>query len=554
MKEVAATAMIALTAGLVPVRRSDLRSARAQIPFALAAAATLGVLSITGIIWVGLLAVPALVLVARVPRRTWKSAAAGIAAVAVLAIPSLVIASEFIHYTRSNLLTHDERYGNLIRALPLTEAFGIWPGGDFRVDPTHSTVTTIAIAIAAVAVAGGAVFAAARRRIRLPLAAATVAVAALFLELDSSPWLTGKALASASPFLVALALAGAAALGHWSRVAGGLLAVVLAAGVLYSDALGYRAAWIAPHGQLAELEQIGKAFAGQGPALMTEYQPYGVRHLLRSLDAEGASELRVHLVPLADGSSLATGQYANIDQFRYPDLLFYRTLVLRRSPTESRPGAPYQLVFRGRYYDVWQRAATGGPTVIEHVPLGDQYGPSSVPACATVRQVAARAAAAHGEIAAATTPNPIFVPLSTGDLPGGWTGSPGDPDSVTPSGDGTLHATARVPMTGVYTLWINGVILRRVSVAIDGRRVGSVDESGSLYAPLGTTRLAAGTHRVELSFGDPALAPGGAAPAYRLGPLALSPAGLPAPVAYLAPSRAASLCGTSLDWLEAVTP
>ena len=556
MKEVAATAMIALTAALVPVRRKELSSPRAQIPFAIAAAATFGVLSVTGIIWVGLLAIPALVLVARAPARTWKAAVGALGALVLLSIPSLAIANEFIHYTNSNLLTHTERYGNLIRALPLGEMFGIWPGGDFRVDPTHYTLTRILIAVAAVAALGGAVYALSRRRIRLPLVGAVVAVAAIFLDLDTSPWLTGKALATASPFLVALALAGAAALiqrGH--PIPGAALGSALAAAVLYSNVLGYHAVWIAPRGQLLELQQIGKTFAGQGPALMTEYQPYGVRHLLRNLDAEGASELRVHQVPLADGSVVAPGSYADIDRFRYPDLLYYRTLILRRSPVESRPGAPYQLVLRGRYYDVWQRPATGYPNVLEHVPLGDDGAPSAVPPCSTVRRVAATAAADHGEVAAATTPNPIFVPLAAGTLPPGWVGSPGAPDYVTPSGSATLLAKVQVPQAGLYSVWLNGMfgIWRHVSVGIDGSHVGTVDESGSLYAPLGTVHLTAGTHYVTLSYGSPLLAPGGAAPIYQLGPLALSPAGLPAPVDYVSPAKATSLCGRPLDWLEAVS-
>ena len=360
MKEIAATALIALTAALVPVRKKELRSARAQLPFAIAAAATLGVLSVSGLIWVGLLAIPALVILARNARRSWKAALAAVALLAALAIPSLAIASQFIHYTRSNLLTHDERYGNLIRALRLTQAFGIWPGGDFRIDPTHYTLTRILIAVAALAAIGAAVYAVRQRRIRLPLVAATVVVAAIFLDLDSSPWLTGKALATASPFLVALALlAGAILAQRGHPIPGGILIGVLSAAVLYSDVLGYRSAWVAPRGQLIELQQIGKLFAGQGPALMTEYQPYGVRHFLRKLDAEGASELRVRQVPLADGSVVSPGDYADIDRFRYPDLLTYRTLVLRRSPVESRPGAPYNLVLRGKWYDVWQRPATG---------------------------------------------------------------------------------------------------------------------------------------------------------------------------------------------------
>ena len=63
-------------------------------------------------------------------------------------------------------------------------------------------------------------------------------------------------------------------------------------------ALAYRDVNLAPRDQLAELETIGHRIAGQGPTLMTEYQPYGVRHFLRDADPEAASELRRRQVPL----------------------------------------------------------------------------------------------------------------------------------------------------------------------------------------------------------------------------------------------------------------
>ena len=218
---------------------------------------------------------------------------------------------------------------------------------------------------------------------------------------------------------------------------------------------------------------------------MTEYQPYGVRHFLRKLDAEGASELRARQVPLADGSVVPPGDYADIDRFRYPDLLTYRTLVLRRSPVESRPGAPYSLVLRGKWYDVWQRPPTGSETVLLHIPLGNDQAPSAVPDCGLVRTTAAAAATRGGMIAAAYTPNPTLVPLGAGPLPPGWVGSPSDQAVVTPSGSATVLAAVDVPAAGTYSTWIQGTAWRRITLKIDGRRVGSVNTSGGLYAPLG---------------------------------------------------------------------
>ena len=303
MKELAATAMIALTASLVPVARDELRSIRRLVPFAIASAATLGVLSVTGMLWVGLLALPALALLARGPSRPLPPAVVAVGAIAVFAIPSIAVARQFIHYTTSNLLTQSERLGNLAHPIKLIQIFGIWINGDFRYTPAHDyTPTRILIGICAAAAIGGAVYAIRGRTIRVPLVAATCGIAALFLDVDSSPWLTAKALATGSVFMVLLALVAAGALLQSGRVVeGAALAIVLSGGVLWSNVLGYKGAWLAPRSQLTELQTIGKQFAGDGPALMTEYQPYGVRHFLRRLDPEGASELRYRLVPLIDG-------------------------------------------------------------------------------------------------------------------------------------------------------------------------------------------------------------------------------------------------------------
>ena len=65
----------------------------------------------------------------------------------------------------------------------------------------------------------------------------------------------------------------------------------IAGGVLWSNVLAYHDVWLAPRPALAELASIGDRFAGDGPTLMTEYQPYGVRHFLR------------HWIPKAAASS-----------------------------------------------------------------------------------------------------------------------------------------------------------------------------------------------------------------------------------------------------------
>ena len=201
-----------------------------------------------------------------------------------------------------------------------------------------------------------------RRALGMPLYLATGAGGfILVLALDrvglGSPWLNGKAMAEASPALVGAGVAGAAALFETRAPDRGLgdrrrdrRSACCGRTACRTRTRGSRRA-----GRMAELQSIGHRFAGQGPALMTDVEPYGVRHFLRNLDPEGASDRRRRLIPLLDGQGLAKGTYADLDQFQLGGILVYRTLVLARSPSESRPPSIYRLVRRGRCYDVWQR-------------------------------------------------------------------------------------------------------------------------------------------------------------------------------------------------------
>ena len=133
---------------------------------------------------------------------------------------------------------------------------------------------------------------------------ATAVVGALVFLVSAGPWIEAKALATASPVVLVLALVGGATLVESGRrIEGALVLAALVGGVAWSNALASGDAHLAPRAQLAELEAIGHRYAGEGPALMTEYQPYGVRHFLRRLDPEAASE-SARPVQLRDGRVL----------------------------------------------------------------------------------------------------------------------------------------------------------------------------------------------------------------------------------------------------------
>jgi hypothetical protein len=283
---------------------------------------------------------------------------------------------------------------------------------------------------------------------------------------------------------------------------------------------------------------------------MTEYQPYGVRHFLRDLAPEGASELRVRPVPLRTGELLAKGYYANLDDFDLDAILVYRTLVLRRSPVESRPPSAYRLAWKGHWYEVWLRQESSRP-IVEHLSLGSDSQPAAVPTCADVLRLA-REAGSGGMLAAAVRPPVVVVDLASASHPTDWSAGGG---ALVPSGTGTVDASAQVATSGRYGVWLEGSFRDRLEASVDGRKVfagrNQIDHQGQ-HTQLATLELTRGAHRITLRYRGPDLHPGSGGAQFSMGPIVLSTTTADLPVRYVRPADARTLCGKRLDWVEAL--
>jgi hypothetical protein len=534
IKELAGAWLLALLAVLVPWTLSPRASARAVLPLAAVCAAVVCVLSLPAAAWLLPALLVAAVLVVRQPVKSLP-AKLGVfaAAVAVLSVPAIVAAVDWL--PKVSAFRSESELGNLFGPLSKLQAFGIWPVGDFRVRPHDAAPTYVLIALVIAAGLVGLWWAWRRRAWELPTYIAVAALGSGAVVAASSPWVGGKAIAMASPAFLAAALAGCAAIFRLGRrVEAAVAAVAIAGGVLWSNALAYHDVSLAPRGQLHELETIGRNLAGQGPALMTSYEPYGARHFLRREEPEGASELRRRFDYLRNGAVLDKGESADIDRFRLDGILDYRTLVLRRGPAASRPPSIYRLVWSGRYYEVWQRPAAGAPTILEHLSLGGVRQPDGVPRCADVLRLAGRVRN-FGYLVTATQPQAIRV--------------------ATPSLSGTVTTRVAVPESGRYTAWLAGDWFGRSSVSIDGREVGAKREDlnwPGLFTDVGSVELSPGSHSVALSYKTGGWHPGSGAQPYSFGPLVLSRVDAREPVLRVLPSKARSLCGRRLDWVEAV--
>lgn len=502
-KEPATAAMIALVAALAIPTLEAKASPRRALPIAVAAAAVIGVASVGGAVWL----VPVLVASVIVGRSLRRPVIVTVVAL-ILSIPSLTRAS-FLDSVAGSTLQVGSRIGNLFHPLNVLQVFGVWPVGDFRLTPNLLTQTFVIIAIVGLAGIGGLIATVRERDWTLVLYGIPVLVGCALVVGLGSGWLAAKALSIAAPVPLLAALIGAGALVRGGRRVEGLaLTAIVAGGVLWSNVLAYGDVALAPHARFDELAKIGKRIAGQGPTLMTEYEPYGVRWFLRDADAEAASELRSRLVPLTNGKGLPKGATADINAFNVQGLLAYRTLVLRRSPAAGRPPAPYRLIFTGRYYQVWQRPVDP-PHVVAQV---------LTPTCSEIRQL-------HGRLVGATAPTSIVT----------------YPDS-------TFSLTAG----GRYGIWLEGSFGGRVNVYLDGKRVASLRSELSHNegpVPVANVVLDRGPHTVLTTEPGSDLSPGSAT-APTIERIIVGPARARPRLIWTTSAHASTLCGKDLQWVD----
>jgi hypothetical protein len=114
------------------------------------------------------------------------------------------------------------------------------------------------------------------------------------------------------------------------------------------------------------------------------------------------------------------------------------------------------------------------------------------------------------------------------------------------------------PADGLYEIGIDGSFRSLLELSVDGRKVAAqrhVLNWPSEYEPLATVRLKKGEHRLTLRYTGPDAHPGSAGNGFfGLGPLVIGRTGPDLPVTYVSPAKARSLCGKTLDWVEAVRP
>src|SRR5262249_20292342 len=169
--------------------------------------------------------------------------------------------------------------------------------------------------------------------------------------------------------------------------------------------------------------------------------------------------------------------------------------------------AAYRLVWRGRFYDVWQRVRA-----LEAATKTRQD-------CGVTRTLSS------SNLSQSASPRSVVLGLGQADHPPTWPVATGG-QAPHPSGPGVIRARIRLTRTGPYSVWVGGSFRKRIAAVIDGREIGARTDqlnNAGQFTSLGSVTLISGAHDVELRYSSSRFAPGSGGPEYGLGPLVVSP-------------------------------
>ena len=493
---------------------------------------------------------------ASIARLTTAGAALGVGAL-LLALPALAGALTFNRVASGTFASENKAVdlGHLLRPLEKIQVAGVWLVGDYRVPVPESReliTTAVIVVIAALTVMGVAW--ALRRREPAPLILMAVTlVAATYLVPRLSPYAGGKVLALASPVAVMGACLGAWALAARWRAAGALAAVLMAAGILWSDALAYHDVKLAPIDRMEALEEVGEQFSDtRGLVLYNEPEEFA-KVYSGGAPINGASEAITPKQIQLRAPQNFQARYFDLDEQLLSYVQDFAGIVKRRSPSASRPPSNFRLVFVNDWYEGWRRDPKA-PRVLDHLPLQGVHSATGVPACSAVIALAKRAVPGDRLVAASRRAMPR-LDTAAARRSFAWAPHPYLPGMVVTPTPGTAAAQVLVKAPGRFRAWVAGSFTRPIEVFVDGRRVGAAEGVNNLgqWLPAGTITLEPGRHRLALLRGGGDLTPGDGYSG-ELGPLVLEPLERPTSLVDLRPRDAGKLCGRPWDWIELVRP
>ena len=481
IKEVTSLGLILALGALVALQERWIRSpGRGVIPFALIVAAGVSALGVAFGIWAllsALVLAPALVSAVLGGggdggrRGAVVTVMLGALVVLVATLPTWTSGSGSVQVAQGVATTSNP--GNLTHTLRGIQAFGIWLGGSYKLEPPGgaSDVTHVLVLVVLVGTLLGVWQLVRLRKLELLAWYALVVVTCVVAVESVSVWGGAKTLMLSSPAVVLLAWAGVGALRALrpralALACGGALGLVLTAGVLVSDARQYHVSNLAPTARYEELARLNSRFAGRGPVLFTDFDEYSL-YELRDLDVGGPDFVYPPVAAAAAASG--HGQPVVLDRLAPSVFSAYPLIITRREPLASRPPAAYRLVWQGSYYQVWSRRPHA-VTAVDHVSLKG----NAARQCRRLGRLAGSHRASSAPIlTVAKAPRVVSVRLRRSRRPPLW--EPGRGGLVLGSG-GVLRSTIVIPSSGVWEVWVKGQLMRALHLSIDGHRLATISE------------------------------------------------------------------------------
>jgi hypothetical protein len=569
IKELGMLVALGAAAGLAYDLLASSTPVRSIVGVAVALAGALATYAIAAVPYIGLVAVALLAAMlferrGGLRRAIGPAAGLGVGVLVVLALPTLVGIVRSAQTVSGTFETGgSDPLAQLARPIPFSQVSGVYLQGEYGfpiANPTASDITAILSAVALVLAVIGLVVLAWRRDWGPLLFLAPLGLTFAILSGQVTPYGDAKMLALMSAGVVLAALCGAIGLPRPIRLAparaaaAGLLAVVVAGGVLASAAFAYHAVRLAPDRRLDALRQAAQHLPRSGQVNSLEAEEFAKHFAQRPNLDLGFEAITPRFAEPRDGGG-TTLQYYDADDLKLGYVESFDGLILRRGPAASRPPANYAPVFVNPWYVVWRKQP--GIRVLRHVPLQALDRRSLVARdCGPILE-AARLARAPSRRLVASVRQPVVLfdtvaapkPHASTWLPMPDERNPGVLRLVNP---GLVSGTVRVDAPGRYRVWLRGSVGRPIAIYVDRRHVGDAQgrNSNEQYLRAGFVDLRAGRHTVEVRRGGGGLDPGDGAPSY-IGPLALERMG-PSRLETIDPRRARSLCSRSLDWVEVV--
>jgi hypothetical protein len=322
-----------------------------------------------------------------------------------------------------------------------------------------------------------------------------------------------------NPIALACAFAGAGVLmsarerlGRLGPAIGWGLALVLAGGVLYGNALAYHEASVAPAERLHDLAEIGERFAGIGPTFYPTHEEYA-EYFLRDSDGVAFVNFPPDRAPVprpdAAGARVASGRQQfgwEVDELEPSYLSTYELIVRRRGPQLSRPPSNWSLVEKTRWHEVWRQTRPPAE-VLAHQPLDAFTGLRAAP-CAAFSEALADVEG-RAEIAYVIQPLSVRRSLQHTVHSLGW--NPAHEGGIFLTRPGIAKGSVGIAEPGVWEAWVEGSFGRRLELRVDGRTLGTLQNRRNYpaeFESFGRRRFRPGAHRFNFIRGGGNLEPG----------------------------------------------